>query len=140
MFSGIIRRNQTNMELKNVDNLKELARYITEINEPENIQNILNPQGFQYFYFVLDDKGKRIGYVELHYSINREDAFIKKIRLEQMYQEDVDLSEIVELVEEKARELGAIILSLSVPKDEDKLEKKGFVELNHTTTLQKKLV
>jgi len=128
------------MELKSVDNLRELANYITEINEPENIQNILNPQGFQYFYFILDDKGKRIGYVELHYSIKREDALIKKIRLEQMYREEVDFSEIVDLVEEKARDLGAITLQVSVSKDEDKLEKKGFVELNHTTNLQKKLV
>lgn len=119
-----------------MENPVELREYITKLRD-QSVGAYLYPlRPYQYLYYFSNEEG-RIGFVDIHYLPGRPDARIGALYLENRFRSRIPSSDVLSLIEEKAKKLGAITLEQTVDDYPEALLHTGW-SVAHTSYLLKK--
>jgi len=127
------------MKLKLIKNVENLKDYFVNAGFGNLIPQYQNIQPFQRIYVISKDF-EDIGFVELHYLPKREDLLIARQVFENIFNTSENQEKLIELIEIKAKELGANVIFARLPEFMGlKYEEKGYRVLEKIYTLQKEI-
>lgn len=127
------------MKLKLVKDLEILKDYFVDAGFGQLIPQYQAFKPFQRLY-VITSNGENIGFVEIHYLQEREDLFIARQIFESVFNTEKNKIQLVKIIENKAKELGAkIIMTKLLEKDALLYGQEGFETLNKIYTLKKEI-
>lgn len=124
------------LELIRVENPVELRAYIAKLRDQSVAAYLAPLRPYQYIYYFSNEEG-RIGLVDIHHLPGRADARIGALYLENKFRSRIPSSEVLSLIEEKAKKLGAITLEQTVDDYPEALLHTGW-SIAHTSYLMKK--
>lgn len=124
------------MELVRVENFAEFKTYIAKLQDQSVKAYLAALRPYQHLYYLNSEEG-RMGFVDIHHLPGRPDARIGALHLENRFRSQAHSPQLMSLIEEKAKKLGAGTLEQTVNAEPDLLLHAGW-NIAHTSYLLKK--